>query len=182
MPDLGGASYGRISWALSPPLFKGRHNCFKPYVATQCEAGADHSRRSGSARQQRDRLRFWEWTPLESDGIALRITATLAQHGPDGTEHITGTGDTLPQAGLHKIIARYRGRIDFAFLHLGVAKLPLFRGQAVSMSASHAVDFAKYEDWAHFSEGRTAAAELFAAARCQDRVIWLEPRPSQVSV
>jgi L-ascorbate metabolism protein UlaG (beta-lactamase superfamily) len=123
----------------------------------------------------------------------LRITATLAQHGPDGTEHITGTGDTLPQAGLHKIIARYRGRIDFAFLHLGVAKLPLFRGQAVSMSASHAVDFAKellqrrivpihYEDWAHFSEGRTAAAELFAAARCQDRVIWLEPRPSQVSV
>lgn len=155
-------------------------------------------------------LRPWESTTVEGDGISLRVTGMPAQHAPDGTEHISGlvpgfllewdgapggvyiSGDTIPHAGLREISRRYRGKVALAFLHPGHAKLPIFPGAAVSMSAAEAASLANdlqvqrivpihYEGWTHFSEDRAAAERAFESAGWSDRVLWLEPgRPTDL--
>jgi L-ascorbate metabolism protein UlaG (beta-lactamase superfamily) len=146
------------------------------------------------------------WTTavlVGADGFALTVTASPAQHGPDGTLSMTGpvtgfllswegrpnavyiSGDTVPHAGTREI-ARRAAPVDLAILHLGRVTLPGAEGMTFSMSATEAAQYAcdlgaraivpvHYEGWRHFSEGREAARAAFAATDLADRVTWLEP-------
>lgn len=143
-------------------------------------------------------------------GGVLRLMATAARHGYTGTNWLAGdvigfvldhatlgrayiTGDTVWFDRLTDI--RRGGPIDFLFAHLGAARFGstvLSRWLRWSMNAEEAVRLAKaldvarvlpihFEGWSHYTEGRDAVADRFAAAGLADRLIWL-PRGSRVQL
>ncbi|MWA03377.1 MBL fold metallo-hydrolase [Actinomadura sp. LD22] len=151
-------------------------------LSTEAAAG----RLGGTVRA----LPNWEHVELpRPGGGALRITGVPAQHGPDGTEHLTGpvtgfvlTGDGLPatyvsgdNASLDVVreIAGRLGPFDVALLFAGAARTPLLDGDLTLGSAAAAeaagilgardVVPLHFEGWAHFSQGRDTLAEPFAA-------------------
>lgn len=149
-------------------------------------------------------LPFASFVVSAADGFAVTVTALPAQHGPDGTEELTGpvtgflldwpdspgalylSGDTVPFDGTLRIVERYRGLVDIAVLHIGCVRLPVAPDLHFTMTASEAIDLAlalearkvipiHYEGWAHFTEGREAAEPEFAQSALRDRVLWLPP-------
>ncbi|GAB3448378.1 MBL fold metallo-hydrolase [Actinophytocola sediminis] len=128
-------------------------------------------------------------------GGTLTVTATPAQHGPDGCEPITGevigfvlTAPDLPtvyvsgdNASLDVVakIADRCGPIDTAVLFAGAARTPLFDGALLTLDSAQAVTAARllaarrvvpvhYDGWGHFTEGRDALHQAFAAAGLAD--------------
>jgi L-ascorbate metabolism protein UlaG (beta-lactamase superfamily) len=118
--------------------------------------------------------------PRTDGGGDLRITAVPAQHGPDGTEHLTGpvtgfvlTGDGLPMVYVsgdnaslrvvEEIAARFPA-IDVALLFGGRARTPLLGDNNLTLDAADMVAAARIlgeptvvpvhvDSWAHFTEG-----------------------------
>ncbi|MEV3921898.1 MBL fold metallo-hydrolase [Actinomadura coerulea] len=131
------------------------------------------------------------------DGGTLRVTGVPAQHGPDGTEHLTGpvtgfvlSGDGLPttyvsgdNASLDVVraIAGRSGPFDVAVLFAGGAQTPLIGDAHLTLTSEGAAEAAgilgaahvvplHFEGWAHFSEGRDTVAPAFAKAGLADRL------------
>ncbi|GGQ81039.1 MBL fold metallo-hydrolase [Couchioplanes azureus] len=121
----------------------------------------------------------------------LRVTAVPAQHGPDGTDHLTGPvtgfvlqGDDLPavyvsgdNASLRvvgEIATRFPG-IDVAILFGGRARTRVLGDANLTLDAAGMVQAARtlgvstvvpvhVDGWAHFTEGIGDVRAAFAAA------------------
>lgn len=150
-------------------------------------------------------LNRWEQTKITKDGFTVVVTAAPAQHGPDGTEALTGTvtgflidtldglvdgpiyisGDTVPFAGTREIVSRV-GHVSVALLHLGHVSPPGMAHVHLSLSANEAVEYAKalnakhvvplhFDGWNHFTESPANASDVFAGSEIAARVNWLKP-------
>ncbi len=129
----------------------------------------------------------WEEVTLGN----LTITAVPAQHGPDGTEHLTGpvTGFVLSGAGeptvyvsgdnasldvVREIAGRFEA-IDVAVLFAGAARTKLLGDANLTLGSAEAAAAARIlgepevvvvhcDSWAHFSEPCSLVATAFADA------------------
>jgi L-ascorbate metabolism protein UlaG (beta-lactamase superfamily) len=125
----------------------------------------------------------------------LRVTAVPAQHGPDGTDHLTGPvtgfvldGDGLPtiyvsgdNASLrvvHEIAERFPD-IDIAILFGGAARTALLGDANLTLDAAamveatrilgaHTVVPVHVDSWAHFTEGLHDVQAAFHTAGLAD--------------
>jgi L-ascorbate metabolism protein UlaG (beta-lactamase superfamily) len=149
-------------------------------------------------------LKPWESLEVERPGgETLEITAVPAQHGPDGTDHITGPvigfvlrADDLPtlyvsgdnaSVDVVRTIADRLGPIELAVLFAGGVSLPhRFDGAYLTLSADRAAEAAEvlgaraivpvhYEGWAHFTQGADDLQAAFDAAGLGDRLVVPEP-------
>jgi L-ascorbate metabolism protein UlaG (beta-lactamase superfamily) len=140
------------------------------------------------------------------DGSTLSLTAVHAQHGPDGTDHLTGpvlgfilagdgvpsvyvSGDNASVAVVEAIAARH-GPVDVAVLFTGAARVPAF-DDILTLSGERAVAAARAlearavvpihcDGWAHFSEGVQDVEAAFAAAGMTERLAVAAPGASVV--
>ncbi|MEU0938616.1 MBL fold metallo-hydrolase [Embleya sp. NPDC005971] len=140
----------------------------------------------------------WESVDLpRPDGGTVTVTATPAQHGPEGCEPVTGevvgfvltasdlptvyvSGDNASLAVVEKIAAQV-GPVDTAVLFAGAARTPLFDGALLTLDSAQAAEAAAilgarrvvpvhFDSWGHFTEGRTALVAAFTAAGLIDRL------------
>jgi L-ascorbate metabolism protein UlaG (beta-lactamase superfamily) len=172
-----------------------------PIVVTT-RAGA---RRLGGATRG---LLPWQTTDLESgDRQRITVTATPCRHGPPLSRPIAGavvgfalqwegqehgvfwiTGDTVLFRGVREVPRRMT--VDTVLLHLGAVRFPVTGPLHYSLTADAAVELCSlvrprtiipvhYEGWSHFSQGRDAVTEAFAAAPGDlgQRLHWL-PLPA----
>lgn len=136
---------------------------------------------------------------LRPDGGKLRVTAVPAQHGPDGSEHLTGevTGFILSAPDLVTVylsgdnasldvVRRIRermGPIDLAFIFAGGAKTPLIKDAWLTLNSEMAAEAsrilgAKRVVPLHFTEGADALENAFVHERLRERLILLQPGES----
>ena len=146
------------------------------------------------------------WESLEvgrPGGRTLTITAVPAQHGPDGTDHLTGpvigfvlTAPDVPtlyvsgdnaSVDVVRTIADRVGPIELAVLFAGGVSIPhRFDGAYLTLSADRAVEAARvlgaraivpvhFEGWAHFTQGADDLRAAFDAAGLGDRLVIPEP-------
>jgi L-ascorbate metabolism protein UlaG (beta-lactamase superfamily) len=120
----------------------------------------------------------------------LSVTAVPAQHGPAGTEHLTGpvtgfvlagagvptvyvSGDNASLAVVEQVAARFD--VDVAVLFGGAARTPLIPGANLTLDAAGMVRAARIlgaravvpvhlDGWSHFTEGIDEVRAAFAAA------------------
>ena len=146
------------------------------------------------------------WSSVEIDrphGPAVTVTAVPAQHGPDGTDHITGPviGFLLGSPGLDtvyvsgdnasldvvRMIAERAGDVDVAVLFAGAVQVPhRFDGAYLTLTSERAAEAAKilgaravvpvhFEGWTHFTQGAHALRGAFAGNQLTDRLALAEP-------
>lgn len=155
-------------------------------------------------------LEPWSAFQLECpDGGTVTVTATPAQHGPDGTDHLTGpvigfllagpdretvyvSGDNA-SLDVVRTIAEGAGTIDVAVLFAGGAqRSSLFNGAYLTLSSDGAAEAAKilgaravvpvhFEGWTHFTQGADALRAAFDAKGITDRLV-LAPRGETVRI
>ena len=134
---------------------------------------------------------------------AVTVTAVPAQHGPDGTDHITGPviGFLLGSPGLDtvyvsgdnasldivRMIAERAGDVDVAVLFAGAVQVPhRFDGAYLTLTSERAAEAAKilgaravvpvhFEGWTHFTQGAHALRGAFAGNQLTDRLALAEP-------
>jgi L-ascorbate metabolism protein UlaG (beta-lactamase superfamily) len=121
----------------------------------------------------------------------VQVTAVTAQHGPDGTEHLTGevvgfvlSGDQLPtvyvsgdNASLDVVhdVDAHCGPIDVALLFAGAAVTPLVPNGHITLTSAMAVVATEILDrprvlpvhtdgWGHFTEDGALLRATFDAA------------------
>jgi len=150
-------------------------------------------RLGGAARE----LPSWERTAVG----AVTVTAVPAQHGPDGTTHLTGpvigfvlSGDGLPtvyvsgdNASLDVVraVAGRTGPVDVAVLFAGAARTPVVDGY-LTLTAEDAAEAAQIlgartvvpvhaEGWTHFTQGIDDLVAAYAARGLSDRLRVLSP-------
>jgi L-ascorbate metabolism protein UlaG (beta-lactamase superfamily) len=137
-------------------------------------------------------------------GEEVTVTAVHAQHGPDGTDHLTGPviGFVLAGEGLPRVyisgdnasvdvvreIASQYGPFEVAVLFAGAARAAGIDGpltltgeraaEAASILGARAVIPLHWEGWAHFSEGIEEIRDAFAGAGLTDRLVVCEPGAS----
>jgi L-ascorbate metabolism protein UlaG (beta-lactamase superfamily) len=142
------------------------------------------------------------WSSVEVErggGTPVRVTAVPAQHGPDGTDHITGPvigfvlaadgEDTVYVSGdnasldVVRAIAERVGPVDVAVLFAGAVQLPhRFDGAYLTLSSDRAAEATKllgvraalpvhFEGWAHFTQGARELRAAFAGNSVSDRLV-----------
>ncbi|MFL5902991.1 MAG: MBL fold metallo-hydrolase [Solirubrobacteraceae bacterium] len=132
----------------------------------------------------------------------VTVTAVPAQHGPDGTDHITGPviGFVLEAPGAGKVyvsgdnasldvvreIARRTGAVEVAVLFAGAVSVPYrFDGAYLTLSSERAAEATKilgartvvpvhFEGWTHFTQGADALRAAFVGNQVADRLVLLE--------
>jgi L-ascorbate metabolism protein UlaG (beta-lactamase superfamily) len=138
-------------------------------------------------------LPTWEQRRLaRRDGAGdLVVTAVPAQHGPDGTEHLTGpvtgfvlTGEGLPTVYVSgdnaslPVVEQVHQRfpeVDVAILFGGAARTPLVGDANLTLDAAGMVEATRIlgagtvvpvhvDSWAHFTEGMDDVRAALAAA------------------
>ena len=148
-------------------------------------------------------LEPWSSVKVErGGGTPARVTAVPAQHGPDGTDHITGPvigfvleadgEDTVYVSGdnasldVVRAIAGRVGEIDVAVLFAGAVQLPhRFDGAYLTLSSDRAAEAARllgvravlpvhFEGWTHFTQGSRELRAAFAGNSVSDRLILAE--------
>ncbi|NGO77048.1 MBL fold metallo-hydrolase [Streptomyces sp. YC504] len=145
----------------------------------------------------------WETTEVaRPDGGTLTVTAVPAQHGPDGSEPLTGpvlgfvlSGEGLPTVYVSgdnaslDVVRSIAGRfpsVDVAVLFAGAAQTPVVPGAHLTLSSEDAAAAAEllgagtvvpvhFEQWAHFTEGRDTLAPAFDKRGLGDRLRLLPP-------
>jgi L-ascorbate metabolism protein UlaG (beta-lactamase superfamily) len=156
---------------------------------------------AGADRLGGDAVGLEPWEAIELDGVT--VTAVPAQHGPAGTDHITGpvigfylTGEGVPTVYVsgdnasvdivHVIVARL-GPPEISVLFAGGASIPArFEGAYLTLSSERAVEAAgvlesrkilpvHFDGWAHFSDDGASLRAAFAAAGLDDRLAFVEP-------
>lgn len=155
-------------------------------------------RLGGSARE----LPVWRSESLARPGGGdLKITGIPAQHGPAGTDHLTGevrgfvlSGEGLPTVyisgdkaslAIVRDVADHAGPIDIAVLFAGRARSPLMDAY-LTVSGDQAARAAKIlgspvvipmhvDGWKHLTEGVGAVQEAFARHGLTDRLLVLTP-------
>jgi L-ascorbate metabolism protein UlaG (beta-lactamase superfamily) len=145
----------------------------------------------------------WSEIEIESPrGGSVKVTALHAQHGPDGTDHITGpvlgfllsasgaeavyvSGDNASRAVVRAIVER-TSEIPIAVLNAGAVQIPRrFDGAYLTLSADHAADVAQilgarvviplhFEGWTHFTQGARELEAAFSGNGIRDRLVMLE--------
>jgi len=165
-------------------------------------AGRTLTTKAGAERLGGNATGLDPWESIEVDrpgGATLTVTAVHAQHGPDGTDHITGPvigfvlrADDLPtlyvsgdnaSVDVVRAIAERAGPIELAVLFCGGVSLPhRFDGAYLTLSADAAAQAAEvlgaravvpvhFEGWAHFTQGADDLRASFAAAGIADRLV-----------
>jgi L-ascorbate metabolism protein UlaG (beta-lactamase superfamily) len=148
-------------------------------------------------------LEPWSSVTVERPGGApVTVTALPAQHGPDGTDHITGPviGFLLEADGEERVyvsgdnasldvvrtIAERVGDVDVAILFAGAVQLPhRFDGAYLTLSADRAAEATKllgvraalpvhFEGWTHFTQGARELRAAFAGNSVSDRLVLAE--------
>jgi L-ascorbate metabolism protein UlaG (beta-lactamase superfamily) len=146
------------------------------------------------------------WSSVEldrPDGAPVVVTAVPAQHGPDGTDHITGpvigfvltgaevpslyvSGDNASVDVVRRIVERL-GQIELAVLFTGgVSRPQRFDGAYLTLSAERAVEAARvlgaravipvhFNGWTHYTQGSDDLRAAFAAGGMSDRLVVPEP-------
>jgi L-ascorbate metabolism protein UlaG (beta-lactamase superfamily) len=156
--------------------------------------GAEHLRGNATG------LEPWASVDVErAGGTPVRVTALPAQHGPDGTDHITGPviGFLLEADGEDRVyvagdnasldvvrtIAERVGPIDVAVLFAGAVQLPhRFDGAYLTLSSDRAAEATKvlgvratlpvhFEGWSHFTQGSRELRAAFAGNSVSDRLV-----------
>ena len=137
-------------------------------------------------------------------GGELRVTGVPAQHGPDGTEAITGevigfvlSGEGLPtiyvsgdnaSLGVVLAVAEHLGPIDVALLSAGAARTPLLDAY-LTLTSDQAARAARIldarivipvhtEGWTHFTQGPETIAPAFARHGASGQLRLLAPGDS----
>jgi L-ascorbate metabolism protein UlaG (beta-lactamase superfamily) len=144
----------------------------------------------------------WSEHEVESPrGGTVKVTALHAQHGPDGTDEITGPvlGFLLEAPGAERIyvsgdnasrdvvrgIVEKTGEVPIAILNVGAVQIWRFDGAYLTLSADHAADVARilgtrvviplhFEGWAHFTQGADQVEAAFRGNGLRDRLVMLE--------
>lgn len=146
----------------------------------------------------------WSSVDVERpDGTPVTVTAVPAQHGPDGTDHLTGpvigfvlqapSEDTLYVSGdnasvdVVRQIADRVGAIDVAVLFAGAVQIAdEFDGAYWTLSSDRAAEATKvlgvratipvhFEGWTHFTQGADPLRAAFAGNGVADRLVLAEP-------
>jgi L-ascorbate metabolism protein UlaG (beta-lactamase superfamily) len=158
-----------------------------------------HSRLGGPVRA----LANWEYSQMpRPDGGTLRVTGVPAQHGPDGTEHLTGevtgfvlSGDGLPTVyvsgdnaslAVVRTIADRLGPFDAAVLFAGGAQTALLGDAYLTLTSDQAAAAARilkvervvpvhFEGWSHFTQGPDTLVRSFEQAGLSERLRLLRP-------
>lgn len=156
--------------------------------------------RSGAGRLGGTARGLAPWESVElprPDGGTVTVTATPAQHGPEGCEPISGevvgfvltsadlptvyvSGDNASLALVQEIAGRF-GPVDTVVLFAGAARTVLFDGALLTLDSVQAAEAAgilgarrvvpvHFDSWAHFTEGRDELVKAFTAAGLLDRV------------
>jgi L-ascorbate metabolism protein UlaG (beta-lactamase superfamily) len=134
-------------------------------------------------------------------GGRVKVTAVHAQHGPDGSDEMTGPvlGFVLSAEGAETVyvsgdnasrdvvraIAKETGEVGIAILNAGAVQLPKYDGAYLTLSADHAADAARilgarvviplhFEGWAHFTQGADELEAAFRGNGIHDRLVMLE--------
>jgi L-ascorbate metabolism protein UlaG (beta-lactamase superfamily) len=138
------------------------------------------------------------------DGGELRITGVPAQHGPAGTEHLTGEvrGFVLSGTGLPTVyvsgdnaslavvrdVADHAGPIDIAIIFAGRARSPLMDAY-LTFSSDQAAEAAEIlgaptvipihlDSWQHLTQEPGAIPSAFARRGLSGRLLMLAPGES----
>jgi L-ascorbate metabolism protein UlaG (beta-lactamase superfamily) len=148
-------------------------------------------------------LEPWETVEVpRPDGGAVTVTATPAQHGPDGSDEVMGpvigfvlAGDGLETAYVSgdnasldvvRTIAERTGGVDVAVLFAGAVSVPhRFDGAYLTLSSERAAEAAKilgarvivpvhFEGWTHFTQGADELRAAFVGNELADRLVLLE--------
>ncbi len=150
----------------------------------------------------------WQAIDLDAgDGNRIKVTATPARHGPEGSESVTGdvtgfvlswdgqkngvlyiSGDTVWYEGVAQV--RREFTVGTALLHLGAVEIQSSGLGRQTMSGEDAARAARalnirtlipihYEGWTHYRESRDEINRAFVQAGI-DQVIWLQPGRAQV--
>jgi len=160
---------------------------------------------SGAERLGNGATPLPQWAFVEvprPDGGSVRITGVPAQHGPDGTDHLTGevTGFVLSGAGLPTVyisgdnaslavvraISDRVGPVDSAILFAGAAQSPLLGDAHLTLNGQGAAAAAQIlgarrvlpvhvDGWAHFSEGVDEVRRAFRDPELANRLILAGP-------
>lgn len=146
---------------------------------------------------------LWEEVAVPGPcGVEIRVTATPAQHGPDGTEGLTGpvTGFVVSAADLPTVyvsgdnasmhvvdlVAERFPVIDIAVLFAGAAQTPLLGDAYLTLTSADATQAARrlaarwvipahFNSWSHYHEGADRLRTAFAEAKLSDRLVLLTP-------
>lgn len=149
-------------------------------------------------------LPTWTHLDLPGPGPAVRVTAVPAQHGPAGTEHLTGpvtgfvltadgqptvyvSGDNASLDAVTATAARFP-TVDIAILFGGAARVPPLGDANLTLDAAGMVAATRIlgagtvvpvhlDGWAHLTEGIAEVSAAFAAAGLSGRL----RRPDSVS-
>lgn len=143
-----------------------------------------------------------------ADRPPITVTATPCRHGPPLSRPVAGpvagfalrwagqehgvfwvTGDTVLFRGLRRVPRRMT--VDTVLLHLGAVRFPLTGRLHYSLTAAEAVELCTLvqprtiipvhcEGWSHFTQGREAVEQAFAAApdMLGERLHWLPLPPA----
>lgn len=134
------------------------------------------------------------------DGSDLHVTCVPAQHGPDGTEDVTGpvagfvlwapdlptiyvSGDNASLRIVDEIGERFPS-IDVAVLFAGAARTPLLGDANLTLTSAQAAQAAlrldatwvvpaHFNSWAHFTEGAEQISAAFEVAGLTSRLVLL---------
>ncbi|HEX5086274.1 MAG TPA: MBL fold metallo-hydrolase [Nocardioides sp.] len=132
---------------------------------------------------------------------AVTVTGVPAQHGPDGTEHLTGpvtgfvltadrgpsiyvSGDNASLDVVTEVARRFPG-LDVAVLFAGAARTPLVDGY-LTLTSEEAARAAELlgrprvlgmhtDGWAHFTQDGGTFRDAFAAAGLADLLLPVDP-------
>jgi L-ascorbate metabolism protein UlaG (beta-lactamase superfamily) len=145
-------------------------------------------------------LEPWSSVEVERAGrSSVTVTAVPAQHGPDGTDHITGpvigfvleadgddkiyvSGDNASLDVVRVIVERV-GAVDLAVLFAGAVQLPhRFDGAYLTLSSDWAAAATKllgaratlpvhFEGWTHFTQGARELRAAFAGNSVSDLLV-----------
>ena len=136
------------------------------------------------------------------DGSMLNVVAVPAQHGPKGTEHLTGSvtgfvvyatdlptvyisGDNASMTVVDEIAEKFR-RIDIAIIFAGAAQTPLLGDAYLTLTSAQMVEAARrldarwivpahFNSWTHYSEGADQINATFASTDLATRLVLLSP-------
>lgn len=163
---------------------------------------------AGGARLGEHAKAMPRWSSVEIDlpeGGTARVTSVPAQHGSDGTDHLTGevTGFYLQAEGYPTVyvsgdnasldvvrtISERLGKPDVALIFAGAARTALVPQGTLTLTsdeAAEAVDILgvrsamllHFEAWEHFTEGRDALERAFQARELSEQFVI--PRPGDV--